>query len=647
MGGTVTQFSIEPPDSGTTKFEVEPPSGSDQPAQTPGFFKRIFAGEALTPDPNSGFLEHAGSALLGTVPAVYHAFADEPTEEEKARYAPGEKAAGEAPGTQTSGLKRVGLGIRRLTVDPITEAHLEDYTSGKISPRAALSVAPAALGTGVGSFVGAELAGRALGKVKVPATPGELRESITKGLPDKAQRLGRKVFGVESDLKREANKGIKEATKAEETHAEATQTAAERQALAKKLDETSMKAGEHIENVEKGVAKEADAKFKAVREKLGITEKDPGPEIPPEHLVAMVRDIELHTLQNIPENIKEFRAIYGHGEEAPEGLREAYKKANRGEEPLGGLPFTWDKLQSLKSRIDARLRNARRMNGDLKRGLRQLRDGVVEQMGTIAEPGGASDLWKDAKAFYRQFKEDFHEPTGPSGSGSPVARALDAVDPKNIRQPFASTQSTLGNRGVEILRKYPQHGGNEAAATVEEMMGHHENLRKMGADKAIKPAKIPVVDAEQSAREALMRRSARIGDLNARDMGVIASGGIGGLVGGVIRGNLFESALGAATGVGLYETGKFAISRALSDPRVVEWLVRTPPEEIAVINKMKGADKIKLVNTLTDAAIKNKVTPSPAVKALIGPANVARIMAAGAGVSNVHNRKDALELMGR
>jgi len=74
--------------------------------------------------------------------------------------------------------------------------------------------------------------------------------------------------------------------------------------LAKKLDQSSVKAGEHIERVEKSVAKEADAKFKAVREKIGITDDNAGPEIPPDKLVATVRNIEEKTLNNVPEHIR-------------------------------------------------------------------------------------------------------------------------------------------------------------------------------------------------------------------------------------------------------------------------------------------------------------------------------------------------------
>src|SRR5260370_15316876 len=52
--------------------------------------------------------------VAGMVPGIYHAFADEVTPEEREQQAQFEKERGEAPRTDTSGLKRIGLGVERL-----------------------------------------------------------------------------------------------------------------------------------------------------------------------------------------------------------------------------------------------------------------------------------------------------------------------------------------------------------------------------------------------------------------------------------------------------------------------------------------------------------------------------------------------------
>lgn len=449
----------------------------------------------------------------------------------------------------------------------------------------------------------------------------------------------------------EKNKGIESENKAQ------ADKVSQRETLEKQVDTQSKELHEHLTKVEQSVAKEANAKFDAVRAKIG------NPEAPGDELVSTVKNVEQNVLQNIPENIKEFRAIMQH-EPLPEGIKNAAEA--HGFDLEGTEPLTWEKLQSLKSRMDARLRNGRNMNGDLKRALYQTREAVVGEMGKMADANGASGEWGAARDAWRQYKEDFHEGTGPSGSGSPVAQALNAEDPKNIRQPFLRTQSAIGNRGVDILRKYPQHGGDVAANHVENLVKNHQSMLELPSKEAPKvlketpqafqlpenkgmPARpeTPTVDASKVARDAIAQRAKNWGSFNARDIGIIASGGLGELLGGLFGSSPFDRALGAATGVGMYEGAKYYTSRALNNPRVIEWLSRTPAEEVAVLNKIPGADKVKIVNTLTDAAVSGKATNlSPAARQLLGPANVAKILAAtGAGV--VQNRREARERLGQ
>ena len=80
-----------------------------------------------------------GNAIAGIPGGIYHAFADKPTEEERAEF----KGDVEGP-------KRVGLGIHRLTTEPIETAArwYNDVAHGRV-PNAyeqALSVAPEAIG---------------------------------------------------------------------------------------------------------------------------------------------------------------------------------------------------------------------------------------------------------------------------------------------------------------------------------------------------------------------------------------------------------------------------------------------------------------------------------------------------------------------
>jgi hypothetical protein len=462
---------------------------------------------------------------------------------------------------------------------------------------------------------------------------GIMRENLD------TQRAGETKIQRDKMAVEEKNKGIEAGNK------EQAAQVAKRGELAKTVDTQSLELGKHIEKVEASVSKEANAKFDNVRAKIG------NPEIAPDALVATVRGIEHDILHDIPENIKEFRAILAHGGEVEEGMRESFKNVT-GVEPLGGKPITWDELQSIKSRVDARLRKSQGMNGDLKRSLYQLRDSVVnEHMGQMAEAHGAGALWTDARDFWRNYKEDFHEPTGPSGSGSPVAQAREAVDPKNIRQPFlGKARSTVGNRGVDTLRKYPQHGGNEAATHAEALIKNHDEMLGLPEKESPKSLKTspeshqlptpkpqvprpeaPVVDLDKVARDAIAQKAKNWGSVNARDVGILASGSIGQLIGAVFGSRGIDQAIGALGGVAAYESGKFAMSRVLKNPRVVDWLAKTPPAEMEVLNKIPGADKIKIQTGLTDAAVEaaktRPVQLSPSVRRFLGPANVARILA--------------------
>lgn len=465
------------------------------------------------------------------------------------------------------------------------------------------------------------------------STVGKLRQS-TKG-------FARKVTGVEPAVKDAVTKAAEQHEGAVTSNEAQKQAGVERAGQAKAVDEHSVKVREHLEKVEGSVAKEANAKFDRVREKIGNPETSAGP------LVETVKGVEANVLQNIPENIKEFRAILKL-EPLPEHIADAVR-AHVGFEPEGTEPLTWDKLQSLKSRLDARLRSRSAMNGDLKRALYQTRDAVVDEMGKMADVNGAQGEWQDARDFWRKYKEDFHEASGPSGSASPVAQSLNAIDPANIRQPFLRTQSAIGNRGTEILRRWPQHGGTEAATAVENMVSEHGKLKYMPDKNPNPPAPTPpTVDISKVAKGAIAQRAKSWGAFNARDVGIIASSAIAepiakllGLGGG--GGSVLPVAVGA------YEGGKFAAARALNNPAVIDWLAKTPPEEAAALQKIPGADKIRIVDGLTKAAVQSgKPVPlSTAARTLLGPANVARIVAATAAGSQVKNRRDARELLGQ
>jgi hypothetical protein len=97
--------------------------------------------------------------------------------------------------------------------------------------------------------------------------------------------------------------------------------------------------------------------------------------------------------------------------------------------------------------------------GDVYQATRDLQESVTDMMQDMAKKAGANNDLITARKFYREYMDTFHEPTGPSASGSPVAQALLAKDPLVAVGKFAGDS---GDRGIAILRKYSDSLANLA-----------------------------------------------------------------------------------------------------------------------------------------------------------------------------------------
>lgn len=132
---------------GGAKAPPSTPSTPDRFAQDRAITEKWAEGHPIL-GPAARFLVNAGqnaaNAITQTPGAVYHAFADPATPEEVKKYGADE----------VTGAKRIGLGLGRIIGGDQAETALRDYGTGKVSPRAAVSVLPEALGTGVGQAMG-------------------------------------------------------------------------------------------------------------------------------------------------------------------------------------------------------------------------------------------------------------------------------------------------------------------------------------------------------------------------------------------------------------------------------------------------------------------------------------------------------------
>jgi hypothetical protein len=448
------------------------------------------------------------------------------------------------------------------------------------------------------------------------------------------ERGGKRKASYEERVKNQEADYAKSVNEATAFNAEQAQVTQRKAALEKQVDTESADLGKDITALENAVYREANNKFNGVKAKVGNATTQP------DGLISTVKDIEKNVLQGIPENVKEFRSILsleGTSEDMAQlrqdvmkgqGMTGSYEQLSPERQALvddiakkyGGQinpnePIGWDKLQSLKSRIDQRLRGRVRMNGDLKRGLFQLRDAVVDEMGNLAVPKGAGPDWDAARDFYRQWKEDFHEPTGPSGSGSPVAQALNAVDPANIRKPFTSKQTSIGNRGVDTLKKYAQFGGAQIADKASKLVSSDNELgnlkpkakkpiperprpvakpKPVEAKLAEKPAAPTAEDVSALKRKKIRDAAVSWGKFHTYDLGILANSVIGAALFG-----RWEPLIADPLFVAVRKSAAIPLKSAA----VREWIARPLPEELQALQGMPDelkADARKVINKAID-----------------------------------------------
>jgi hypothetical protein len=139
------------------------------------------------------------------------------------------------------------------------------------------------------------------------------------------------------------------------------------------------------------------------------------------------------------------------------------------------------------------------------------------------------------------------------------------------------------------------------------------------------PPKKPTVDLEKVARERVLQTAQRIGRLNAWDARILASSAIAGVL---------SPFIGMKGGV---ELGASYLSSTLEKPKVLDWIAKTPPDELEALSKLPGIEKINVQHGLTQAVVSSangkKLPVSTQLMKFLGPNNVKQLIVAGV-VSN-------------
>jgi hypothetical protein len=446
-------------------------------------------------------LVSAGQTILGMPGQVYHAVIDPATEEERAKQAEFEKAHGEAPGTETSGWKRVGLAARRLSGIDALEDAIKDYRDPAKRPSVeqVLSAAPEAIGGGAGVVLAGEAGAKAgAGLVKAGT-------EILKRAPEGVRTTAQTVMGVgperttqplvdkfkEASTKAEAAQTEENATteaknreKAEKYQDERRDVASrnekqtlehaadveevkarnqakqdlhtERGQLAQQIDQGSKQVGEDIKALERKVREQGNQKYAEVRAKVS------NDGTMPDEVIQAVQHAKKSIIRGSEDSVRQFSSIIRRGpdpgaEEAIESVRNsadpAAREFMRKYDQLDGEgaevePLTFNDWQGYSSEL-GQLMAKGNLPGDVYQAVKYVKESVDKQITTIAERHGAEGDLKAANAYWADYLKTFYD--RPSAAADTLRR-VGKLDPEYYAEPFIRGKSA--KTGLAAIKNY-------------------------------------------------------------------------------------------------------------------------------------------------------------------------------------------------
>lgn len=362
-----------------------------------------------------------------------------------------------------------------------------------------------------------------------------------------------------------------------------------------------------LKDLEKQVRGVANDKYGVVRAKVGA---DTVPRAP---VADDLSTIERQWLPS-PEKVAAFKAILSGDVESPnialadqtaknlgyKNFQEAIRNPAMKDTLSRALPsdvfqealsgqggdLNWNDLQRMYERTGTALGRGG-LPSDMFNALRDGHAAVGKWMQQLSSRHAALNDWYDARDYYRDFMGTFHDATGPNGSGSPIAQALDAKDTLHAAAPFLGKS---GDRAVGMLGKYSpdlaktaQDLRNARAAYLSAPKGTRKLLPPRPDSATYTPRDISPEDIAARKIENLQTTSSRTGNIGQRalDWRTVSAGGAAIAMLGEFKG--FAPALiagGTAVAAPLLMD---AISRFLERPGVSAKLATITPADLARI----------------------------------------------------------------
>jgi hypothetical protein len=314
-----------------------------------------------------------------------------------------------------------------------------------------------------------------------------------------------------------------------------------------------------------------------------------------------------------------------------------------GMEPMdrGGTPtIAFQHLRGYSSELGRAIQGLRESQGpgdviDALKTAKATADAMAEKM---AKDANVRNTYLKANKNWGIYKDVFKDPNGPSGSGSPVAKSMNAEDAHNATQPFLSDKPEVANRARKLLVGSPDSGpyydanAGKLVDKLRDVVNKRANLPKVNiTEPPAAAADAKPLDIQKIKANAVMATADRLKYLDKWQARAIL-GAAGGAFAHFLGASGEHSVLGGLlTGMAPSIIGQLVDMKTFS-----EWAAKSTPHDLNMLQNLEGSDKIRIRNGVTGlisnlAQAGEQVKVSPAVRQFIGTENTMKIAKAIAG----------------
>lgn len=546
--------------------------------------------------------------------------------------------------------------------------HHPAYTLGSLIGQAALT-------HGVGKGIEALRAPKTV-PVEVPPETAGVREEPSAPKPKielpkrgKLLKAAQTVTGTGPEMVKEsAKKAVGEyeqGSKAAKTQREELEGIRNQRRVAEsELKQKTAKLEKHRQQVQVKAKAENDANWNAVREAIGNepapldkvakvikdqeSKMDPGTQAqfrqilreasPPEDVQRLRQEV-MSSSQGIPTGVPY--------EKLPEDLKAVIDDVVQRQAAIEGVdidkettaPFT--RLQGWNTELGQKqFRSGGNLPGNIYSAIDAVRKAVKSTINDLAEEHGATNLLEDAREsntrYQRAFGNEIPERAGKSAAG----KAVKAANPQEAAR---KAQTARVSRVAAYDPTFAQ-----SVKDVEDLHGRLQQIptEEQLAKRVKAPPERPEINIQEMKQNQLDALSKRWGTWTPWDVRRIAVSSIGGLISalaGVERGELIGS---------LWTAGEMApkvLAKVIDKPAVAKWLTTPTADDFIALNKIPGADAVRVKDALAGIAIDSSkpgkpIALDPRVAQFLGPERIAQIAAASSGLPK---RQDLLKRKGK